>query len=1534
MTRVRKRVNTTVIKDAMKRKRFSILILFMILAIAFSAAALSACNDNTSGEDDATIEATEGLLISNSDFKVIGTTGDYPHTVTDWTGAKLYSSSTVPGDVTSGAVSLEEALYSASRELWGDDGAADSAGKTLYDRLIADGGQGGHLSDAEDAVNNVLMIYMPTEDAAEDDEDDFGPTAYGYTSKSFSIEAGSYYKLSVDVLTYNIAGTEDVDNVPGARIYVSSAGYAEISGIDTEGEWKTYTLYIEGAATSATSLTLNLGLGKYSSYYRDGLTTGYAFFDNVVLEKIDGDDVTAEAAKAEFDEACAEELTAYGEIRTAWQSEMNNAEEDDKDEVLSLAARYSAMSTRTMTLRTSNGRFDFGSTTVGTGAPSGWSLVTGDGAPTSYRFNGIVSASRFEENVSTYAGTYYIDRTAFTPSSVWLPDIYDDMTAHIGSSIGDSLYMLSQQMMTAQGIRTSRQIVIEKNGLYKLQISVLTHNVYGGGVSLILSGDGEDIVIEGISENKYDGKVLFGNRPVDASVPAENGWETYTFYIRGNEYKDMSYNLTLWLGTGSAEENTESDYTYYSSSSTSSSGSTRTTYLANGTFASGWAFFDDLSLTQYAADDADDFETAVSGMSSSYELNAAEGDAKTLYTDLSLASENLFEDESAPAGGIHRDFRAEESSDFEFAGDTLGRPAGWDFKAPEADEAASAPVVTGRVTAGTVDLTDEEYYTALGLSVPGLPYEGATMPETGMTIRATENVAFAMKSGEFTVRANSAYTVSVWVKTDGIETGKGAYLYLKGYDDEGEETTLASFTAVNTANDDGSEWTEYTFYVKGSDEGAEQLWLEFALGTGTRWSASTLTDGAVYFANISMLNITYSDFSSASAGTYVKKTDLSSGSVEGSFPNGSFGNIDYDELEDDLTEAVSAAETAADGAEGTLQESSVAGVPEDWTLSDATLSDNDKFVGGVLKLAESANGAWGASNQIKHLFPDDVDFFDSIYTDAPDTAKGAPYLLALAGLGESFSVGYLSDSFTLEASTNYSISVWARAKSGTSAMIFLQGEASGKLVGEDADTARYFTVIPDGAWHKYTFNIEVGLTDISLQLGLWLGDNTDISGNEYDTEDGGASSGIVLFDSVTMHEGLEEDDINDYAASAPEYEEVKHITFFTDSFDTLESDSATVDEEGNNILTSPNGWTGTVGTDQEKENTTPGVFDASDPTSNLMGPEPEEGEEDQRIAYITGIGPELDPDDFSASDEEIRLWLADNGGSADNDEDVDRAREAIKLDKYYKAIAARMLPEDIASKVYEGADGDKVLLINNTVDSAYRYGSSGYTLAAETAYMITVRVFTYGIGHVDENGVWTAADDRGAYIELYLGSADDDDNPLHFYDIDTENGWKTYTFVVLAPADDVTSVSLRLGLGRYDADDESLLVSGYAFFDAVTIEEIGGENEYDAAKEAFPAEGEEGYGTYASYIIPEDAEKGATDDDDDTTDVPGSSFNLDSLWWMIPTIVIGLAIIAVVIVYFVRKYKKKFTKKSEEPTDSISSTNVRKKKDDYDSFNE
>ena len=191
------------------------------------------------------------------------------------------------------------------------------------------------------------------------------------------------------------------------------------------------------------------------------------------------------------------------------------------------------------------------------------------------------------------------------------------------------------------------------------------------------------------------------------------------------------------------------------------------------------------------------------------------------------------------------------------------------------------------------------------------------------------------------------------------------------------------------------------------------------------------------------------------------------------------------------------------------------------------------------------------------------------------------------------------------------------------------------------------------------------------------------------------------------------------------------------------------------------------------------------------------------------------------------------------------------------------------------------------------------------------------------------------------GSGEVDD--FNYIDVDEEmpeyisNQKKgVYTFLVLAPSEDVSGVTLRLGLGIYDADDEDKLVSGYAFFDAVSVRDIGGENEFGMAVENMPGEGEEGYGTFAQCRIPEEAEQGATDSEDDSaTQAPSNSFNLDALWWMVPTIVIGLAIIAVVIVYFVRKYKKKFTKKSsDDPTDSVSASNVRKKKSDYDAFNE
>ena len=611
----------------MNKKKFVVLAIMMVALIVLSSALFVACNKNDSSANEEetpsseteTIEPTEGLLISNSDFKVVSTTAtDYPRTITDWTGAKSYNSD-YASSVVAGAISLEQALYEASASKWKDED------KTLFDKLKA----GGRYGD-DDEIKHALMIYMPEEGTDLGDEDAiYGPTAYGFTSKSFTIKANAYYKLSVDVLTYDIAGDGIEENVPGARIYVSSSTFAEFEAIDTQGEWKTYEIYIEGA-TSASSLTLVLALGKYTTNYKYGLTTGYAFFDNVVLEELETKD--AVAPSAQFASAEAQELANYG---------------GDEDYV------------HTATLKVPNGHFDYGTTTPSsTSVPSLWSFVTGssskdDPAPTSLSRNAIINVEDFETAHTDYSSTYYLKQNADDAPIVYVP-AKDDLNAITtvitnlpAGTLGTNVYMLSQQLMTASGIKSTRQITFEKNKTYALSVNVLTCSVHGAGVSLVLSGsDGDDIVIKGISSS-LSNDVLIGKAPIDpdnhsyvsgSDVEGAStlGWTTYTFYVKGNEYKDYSYNMTIWLGTEGTNSNNAVAYTHYSSSSSSSNS---TTYRANGTFSNGWLFVDELKLKEI---DEADIPTQNVEIGNTLDCSTQEkAEYKGLKVDLS--TENLFD---------------------------------------------------------------------------------------------------------------------------------------------------------------------------------------------------------------------------------------------------------------------------------------------------------------------------------------------------------------------------------------------------------------------------------------------------------------------------------------------------------------------------------------------------------------------------------------------------------------------------------------------------------------------------------------------------------------------------------------------------------------------------------------------------------------------------------------------------------------------------------------------------------------------------
>ena len=1447
----------------MNKKKFVFLAIMMVFVIVLSSALFVACNKSsdeaTPSEDESkseTIKPTEGLLISNSDFKVLGTSSDkYPLTITDWTGARTYSSGSYPSEVVAGGISLDGDLYNANKSAWGDDD------DTILNLLKA----GGRYGD-DDEIKHALMIYMPKKAETEEGEAEdltHGPTAYGYTSKSFTIQKNGVYKLSVDVLTYDIAGEEG--HTPGARIYVSSQASAEFFAIDTNGEWKTYEIYIEGSSSASTSLTLALSLGKYTSSYQQGLTTGYAFFDNVVLEKLDVDDAQEQFATAE-----AAELSGDAFVQTA-------------------------------TLKVPNGRFEYGTTTFSsTSAPDNWSFISGnktdeDPAPTSLAYNAIIDVNNFASH-SGYSVAYYLKTgedatTAYKPSDS-LSNIETLITNFPTQRVGSKVYLLSQHLMTASSIKSSRTITFEKNKTYALSIDVFTYDVHGAGVSLVLTGaDGKDIVIKGISSAKSD-QVLIGHNAIDVdnnSVVVDNNviggstgaWTTYTFYVTGNQYKDYSYNMSIWLGTDGTNSNTAVSYKNYSSSG---SASNSTTYKANGTFANGWVFVDELRLKEIDEADIPTTNVEVADETQTLDCSLA-GKSEFVGIRVNLASENLFE--TAASGNDLTIGHATAGASLDGNGTTsAGIPNGWVSNYDTTD--TTNPIIAGGViTDGLVTIDTQANFESCGGKgeYPGLPYDIQT--KTAYMIHASKDTYYEIESAPFTVLANGFYRLSFWVKTVDVKSTSGLYVYLLNADDE----TLSSFTKINTKDLDEytNDWCELTFIVRGKLDANEDMRLKFTLGTGNRWAESTLTSGAAFVSNMCLAPITYSTFNGTTTGTYVKSVDRTS-STTYTFTNGSFDEYD---LTDDKLEDGKA-----------LKDQQVLAQPKSWTISDATLDANtsaSNLLAGVLELENESNNLYfNHSAQTSAVFGGVVadSVFDAFYGDesadeylssANFDTIGGPYVLAIGSktATDKYAVGYASSKFNLSSNAIYAISVYVKGEGAEKASVYLTGEAPSAI-----EDSMFLITSPSNDWTKYTFYVEVGQTSVSLNLNVWLGYNNSYV--DLDSADDAKSAGVVFFDNVVRKTVTKDDlaDAKEEIEAGSTYKKV--ISFMTDSFDSL---SETVESRA--TLTSPYNWSGAAGTNQSSSNTKSGILYAD--TQYLPAPNTVNGTD-----YVSILGKAYTVDDViltASEEEEIRSHYDDPEASA---AEIEADLLALKEQKLVALKEANWFP---VSEL--GAhSGKNLLIINNMKASAYTYTSSSLTLTSESFYKVSVWARTFGLG----DGVEDGADDTiGAYIELYLGSKNEEDNPLVFK-AQAKDDWTLYTFYVKTLEDNVSNVTVKLGLGTVvtEGDSTTGLTSGYAMFDDVTIETVT-EAEYTAAVEN-PQDN-----VLTREIQEEESEKSDEESKDDTQK---AKFNLEYLWWMIPTIILGALIIVVVVVFFVKKLNKKVGKKSP----SASSKEVTAKK--------
>lgn len=120
---------------------------------------------------------------------------------------------------------------------------------------------------------------------------------YYLTSKqSYSLKSDNYYKISVDIKTYNLY-QENVEKDEQGNEYKLGATFS-LSGLDEKftgivsDNYTTYTFYV--SASSDKTITITFGLGD-----EHALTRGYAFFDNFVIEKIESTDFPTASEKTD-----------------------------------------------------------------------------------------------------------------------------------------------------------------------------------------------------------------------------------------------------------------------------------------------------------------------------------------------------------------------------------------------------------------------------------------------------------------------------------------------------------------------------------------------------------------------------------------------------------------------------------------------------------------------------------------------------------------------------------------------------------------------------------------------------------------------------------------------------------------------------------------------------------------------------------------------------------------------------------------------------------------------------------------------------------------------------------------------------------------------------------------------------------------------------------------------------------------------------------------------------------------------------------
>lgn len=731
-----------------------------------------------------------------------------------------------------------------------------------------------------------------------------------------------------------------------------------------------------------------------------------------------------------------------------------------------------------------------------------------------------------------------------------------------------------------------------------------------------------------------------------------------------------------------------------------------------------------------------------------------------------------------------------------------------------------------------------------------------------------------------TLQKDTYYRFSVWVRTVDVPSTSGVVLTVYDGDKDGNSAAkaIATFAAVTTDKDlaDSSSslngYRELVCYFHTASLQNQDVTFEISLGSGGAFTSSTLFSGTAYIANASLVETDYTKYNGASAsGTYEKKYDWYETLSSETFTNGQFQKYNYSDTKFFKDGGVNE--------KGEFQSTSF-GVPSGWTLK----GEKDKAVAGIVDVNRE-----NLLNNLATKLDITAEVLKAVPVDANDKpvetfgiyAGGNSYLLInsaeVEGLAkESVRVGYVSNSFTLNANSYYKISVMVKVINGqASVYLMTDNNISETNVDSKFENIEASTGVMTGGWKRYTFYVKTGFSSISATLGLYLG---------------GQDKDVALTDAnMVLADGLN----GKYVKKAANEYEVYNKNTHKDATETY------------NYKDSAKG--GTVLFDYViKEDISESVYNAK--TASATASAADEYEETKRVEMnLDSFGLATTPDENKPTSP--KGWTKT---SLTKDTDTEQLQSGV-----------------IYSTEYKAHSGESCLIIPylNTAGASY-YASDAKTLTKDGFYKISVWA-KLSEGHTGK-----------AYITLVATNYGENSKYVDYASQTIEvnsTDWKEYVFFIKAPSSDTKidkygdnakdlSLKIRLGFGE-SADNKA---SGYVLFDDVLIEKLDVKaDEFDKHVSDFKAAHADLTVNTVKYSAIDKEEETTPDKEPDKENNKDSGKNFN--WVIFTSVAFGAIVVIAVAAFFIKKYLPKH-KEGKQQVDKKKTS--KKKEDDYKNLND